>query len=213
ADAMGIGRARSRGWWTVVCLLAPVVGLAGILAACAFGSSNAEKPAPSTNPAAVAQSPTASKIASADAAPPAAQSGGFDGARAFEFLAQQVEFGPRPAGSPALGRTQDYIKAQLASFGCAVDQDNFAAQTPIGSIQMKDIIAKVPGSGREIILLLTHYDTVRVENFVGANDAASPTAVMLEMARLYCGGQPAKKLATASLWIAFLDGEEAQKVI
>src|SRR5208282_4771886 len=65
ADAMGIGRARSRGWWTVVCLLAPVVGLAGILAACAFGSSNAEKPAPSTNPAAVAQSPTASKIASA----------------------------------------------------------------------------------------------------------------------------------------------------
>jgi Zn-dependent M28 family amino/carboxypeptidase len=36
---------------------------------------------------------------------------------------------------------------------------------------------------------------------------------MLEMARLYCGANPAHKLASASLWIAFLDGEEAQSVI
>jgi Zn-dependent M28 family amino/carboxypeptidase len=94
-----------------------------------------------------------------------------------------------------------------------MSEDDFTAQTPIGSIKMKNIVAKVPGSGREIILLLTHYDTVRVDNFVGANDAASSTAVMLEMARLYCGKPAAKKLAAASLWIAFLDGEEAQKVI
>ena len=145
--------------------------------------------------------------------PPAAQTGGFDGARAFDFVARQVGFGPRPSGSPALARTQEFIKGQLTSFGCAVEEEPFTAQTPIGAISMKNIVAKVPGSGREIILLLTHYDTVRVQNFVGANDSASSTAVMLEMARLYCGAHPAKKLRAASLWIAFLDGEEAQEVI
>src|SRR5277367_3753767 len=67
--------------------------------------------------------------AGADAAPPASQTAGFDGARAFEYLKAQVAFGPRPSGSPALARTQEYIKGQLASFGCAVDEDNFTAQT------------------------------------------------------------------------------------
>jgi len=194
-------------------LFASLAGLAGLLASCALGSSNAEKPAPAAIAAAAAQSAPPVATAAADAAPPAAQTGGFDGAQAFEYLARQVAFGPRPAGSPALARTQDYIKGQLASFGCAVDEDNFTAQTPIGPIRMKNILAKVPGSGREIILLLTHYDTVRIANFVGANDAASSTAVMLEMARLYCGPHPAEKLHTANLWIAFLDGEEAQQVV
>src|SRR5208282_2829916 len=171
---------RSRGRGMAVGLFASLAGLAGLLASCALGSSNAEKPAPAAIAAAAAQSAPPVATAAADAAPPAAQTGGFDGAQAFEYLARQVAFGPRPAGSPALARTQDYIKGQLASFGCAVDEDNFTAQTPIGPIRMKNILAKVPGSGREIILLLTHYDTVRIANFVGANDAASSTAVMLE---------------------------------
>jgi Zn-dependent M28 family amino/carboxypeptidase len=70
---------------------------------------------------------------------------------------------------------------------------------------MKNIIAKTPGTGQGIILLLTHYDSLgSVPNFVGAEDSASSTGVMLEMARLLCG----KKQANA-VWIAFLDGEEA----
>ena len=194
-------------------LLAALAGLAGLLAGCALGSSNAEKPAPTAVPGAAAQSSVPARVAAADAAPPASQTGGFDGARAYEYLARQVAFGPRPAGSPALARTQDYIKGQLATFGCKVDEDDFNAQTPIGPIRMKNILAKIPGSGREVILLMTHYDTVRIDNFVGANDAASSTAVMLEMAKLYCGPRPAEKLHTANLWIAFLDGEEAQHVV
>jgi glutaminyl-peptide cyclotransferase len=191
-----------------------IVAICLLLAACASGSTNADKPAPAApaaSPVAAQSAPPA--IAAADAAPPAAQTGGFDGTRAFEFLREQVAFGPRQAGTPALAKTQDYLKVQLASFGCAVDEDNFTGQTPIGALRMKNIVAKIPGGGRDIILLLTHYDTVRVDNFVGANDAASSTAVMLEAARLYCGASPAKKLASANLWIAFLDGEEAQQVI
>ena len=184
-----------------------------LLAGCAPASTNANKPPPAAAPANAVEPAGAPARSAADAAPPAAQTAGFDGSQAFEYLKAQVAFGPRPSGSPALGRTQEYIKSQLASFGCAEQDDDFTGQTPIGPLHMKNIVVKIPGSGRDIILLLTHYDTVRVENFVGANDAASSTAVMLEMARLYCGQNPAHRLHSASLWIAFLDGEEAQQVI
>jgi Peptidase family M28 len=148
-------------------------------------------------------------IAAADAALPAAQTGGFDGAAAYDYAAKLVAFGPRPPASDAIHRTQDYIVGQLKSFGCAVDTDDFHADTPIGSLAMKNIIAKIPGTGQGIILLLTHYDTLRLDNFVGADDGGSSSGLMLEMARLLCAG-PKRKHA---VWIAFLDGEEAQVVV
>jgi Peptidase family M28 len=182
-----------------------------LLTGCAPASTKADKSAPP--PAAATKPAGPPPISPADAAPPAAQTAGFNGVQAFDYLARQVAFGPRPSGSPALARTQDYIHSQLRSFGCRVDDDDFTGQTPIGAIHMKNIVVKIPGSGPDIILLLTHYDTVRINNFVGANDSASSTAVMLEMARLYCGPHPIHRLRSTSLWIAFLDGEEAQEVI
>ncbi len=184
-----------------------------ILVASAGCSSSAESPA---KPADAASRPAPVPLAAplpADAAPPASETGGFDGARAFDHVAKLVAFGPRPAGSAALGRAQEYIKGQLRGFGCGVDEDSFTAQTPVGPIAMKNIVAKVPGQAKEIILLLTHYDTLHLDNFVGANDAGSSSGVMLEMARLYCGTRPEKRLAGASLWIALVDGEEAQVVV
>lgn len=148
-------------------------------------------------------------IAAADAALPAAQTGGFDGAAAYDYTAKLVAFGPRPPASDAIRHTQDYIVGQLKGFGCAVDTDDFHADTPIGSLAMKNIIAKVPGTGQGIILLLTHYDTLRLDNFVGADDGGSSSGLMLEMARLLCAG-PKRKYA---VWIAFVDGEEAQVVV
>jgi glutaminyl-peptide cyclotransferase len=142
----------------------------------------------------------------ANAAPPASQTGGFDGARAYGYVAKLVSFGPHPPASAAIQNVQKYIRSQLEGFGCSVDEDDFHAQTPIGTLAMKNIVAKVPGAGRGIILLLTHYDTKRVANFVGAEDGGSSTGLMLEMARLVCKD---KKQPNA-VWIAFLDGEEAQ---
>jgi len=74
---------------------------------------------------------------------------------------------------------------------------------------MKNIIAKVPGSGQGTILLLTHYDTLRLSNFVGAVDGGSSSGLMLELAHDYCG-KPKKE--PNAIWMAFLDGEEAQVV-
>ncbi len=149
---------------------------------------------------------SASAIAPADVAPPPSKTGGFDGAAAYDFTAKLVSFGPRPPASEAIERTQDYIDSQLQSFGCRVDRDAFNAQTPIGTLAMKNIVAKIAGTGQGIILLMTHYDTKRIENFVGAEDSGSSTGLMLEMARLLCARPPQPN----SVWIAFLDGEETQ---
>jgi len=144
-------------------------------------------------------------VPAAEAAPPASQTGGFDGAKAYDQVAKLVAFGPRPSASDAIRGTQDYIRAQLRGFGCAVDEDAFHAQTPVGVLPMTNIVAKVPGTGQGIILLLTHYDTKRLDNFVGAEDGGSSTGLMLEMARHLCAGPKQPN----AVWFAFLDGEEA----
>jgi Zn-dependent M28 family amino/carboxypeptidase len=143
------------------------------------------------------------QISEEDSLPPEMTSG-FDGKRAFAQAAKLVGFGPRPSGSRALMEAQQYITTQLSSYGCTVATDVFDAQTPVGRITMKNIVVKIPGDKPGIILLGTHYDTKRIENFVGADDGGSSTAVMLELARLLCG-----KAAHYSVWIAFFDGEEA----
>jgi len=155
--------------------------------------------------AAVAAPPAQAPIAPGDVALPASQTGGFDGAKAYEFTAKVVAFGPRPPASEGIRRAQEYIRTQLKSFGCEIDEDDFHASTPIGELPMKNIVAKAPGEEKGIILLLTHYDTLRMDRFVGAVDGGSSTGFMLEMARLMCG---AKKQPNA-VWIAFVDGEEA----
>ena len=165
-----------------------------------------------TKPAAAATLPFMSTVASAppqnssDALPPET-TGGFDGKRAYSLVAKQVSFGPRPSGSAALAKLQDFLLSELKSYGCAVETDNFTADTPVGRLPMKNILVKIPGEKPGVILLGTHYDTLlTVPNFVGADDAGSSTALMLELARLL-----RLKHGKYAVWIAFFDGEEAMK--
>lgn len=172
-------------------------------ALCAMGcNSNASKKVAAASPS--AQTAVTPAVDSRDKAPPPRDTGGFDGQRAYDYTAKLVSFGPRPSGSAAIKRTQDYIYSVLQADGCQVDEDIFHAQTPIGVIAMKNIIAKAPGAGAGVILLMTHYDTKRIPDFVGADDGGSSTGLMLEMARHVCG-----RRQPLAVWIAFLDGEEA----
>jgi glutaminyl-peptide cyclotransferase len=148
--------------------------------------------------------PPPPQIDTSDQAPPPDKTAGFDGNRAYAQVAKQVSFGPRPSGSPAIAKLQDYLLAELNSYGCATDVDSFTSDTPAGRIAMKNILVKIPGSQPGIILLGTHYDTKRLPNFVGADDAGSSTAVMLELARVLCSQH-----GRYAVWIAFFDGEEA----
>jgi glutaminyl-peptide cyclotransferase len=139
--------------------------------------------------------------------PPSSATGGFDGAQAYEHVRQLVEIGPRPPGSDGIHHAQAYIVGQLKSFGCQVEEHDFHGSTPLGDIAMKNIIAKIPGTGSDIVLYTTHYDTVRLPNFVGADDGGSGTGTMLELARVLCARNEKRAL---SVWIVFFDGEEAQ---
>src|SRR6266849_7267834 len=181
---------------TVLCILP--AGLTGCKASGNESSRAASQPFMS----AVASAPPQT----ADEAPPPEKTGGFDGKRAFAHVAKQVSFGPRPSGSQALAHLQDYLQSELRSYGCNVEADDFGADTPVGRLSMKNILVKIPGEKPGLILLGTHYDTLLMDNFVGADDAGSSTAVMLELARLLC---PQK--GKYAVWIAFFDGEEAMK--
>jgi glutaminyl-peptide cyclotransferase len=183
-----------------------VVALAiSFVCACNHDTPRASETVNASFPSAPA-TPAHIAIAPADEAPPASQTGGFDGAKAYDQVAKLVSFGPHPPATDAIHAVQKYIRGQLQSFRCAVDEDDFNAQTDMGNMAMKNIVAKIPGTGQGIILLLTHYDTKRVDNFVGAEDAGSSSGLMLEMARVLCS---AAKRPNA-VWIAFLDGEETQ---
>ncbi|HEX9367610.1 MAG TPA: M28 family peptidase [Vicinamibacterales bacterium] len=132
----------------------------------------------------------------------------FDSNRAYEDLRQQVAFGPRPAGSAALGQTRDYIKKQLLAAGLKPEEQPFDAQTPIGPIHMVNIRAALPGrtQGRGRIVVGGHYDTKLSRDFpfVGASDGASSGAFLLELARALKG-----RANPLPIELLFLDGEEA----
>ena len=179
----------------LVCAALLIVALAGC-------KSNESSPAAGA-PFVSAGSKPAAQMPDADTPAPEKTSG-FDGNRAFADVAKQVNFGPRPSGSQAIAQVQDYILAELSSAGCTADFDAFNGQTPAGEIAMKNILVKIPGERPGIILLATHYDTKRLDNFVGADDAGSSTAVMLELARSLCAQH-----GRYQVWIAFFDGEEA----
>ena len=132
----------------------------------------------------------------------------FDGARAFADLKQIVAIGPRPAGSPALERTRDYIRKELKAAGLTVEDQAFEASTPLGRVRMVNLRATLPGAtqGRGRIVVGGHYDTKLFKEFrfVGASDAGSSAAFLIEFARALKG-----RANPLPIELLFLDGEEA----
>ena len=130
----------------------------------------------------------------------------FDSNRAWEHLRHQVSLGPRPAGSAALNTTRRYIIEQLEKAGIQTRQQIFIARTPLGEMSMGNIIATIPGRRPQRIILGSHFDTKRASDFrfVGANDGASSTAVLLELGRVLKA-----RTHEFTIELLFLDGEEA----
>jgi glutaminyl-peptide cyclotransferase len=136
---------------------------------------------------------------------PAAISNGFDAVHAFSDLKHLGGFGPRPAGSRNLERARKWIVDQLTEAGANVQEDTFAAATPLGSVRMTNIIAKIPGAMPSIVIVGGHHETKRMSTqFVGANDGGSSAAFLLEMARVL-----ACRTNKLTYWLVFFDGEEA----
>jgi hypothetical protein len=129
---------------------------------------------------------------------PAAKADRFDGDRAFADVRSQVARGPRPAGSPASRGLAAWLRAQLPG-------GRFES-APGG---LRNVVGTLPGT-KPAIVVGAHYDTKLVDGaprFVGANDGAAGTAVVLELARaLRRTGRPA---GAPELRFVLFDGEES----
>ncbi len=145
-------------------------------------------------------------LSRAYAAARTARAPAFDAGRAFEDIRQLVAIGPRPAGSPGAAQARAYISKQLEATGLKTSEQTFTVTTPLGARQMANVIAAIPGSSRQRIVIGGHYDTklYRQFRFVGANDGGSSTAMLLELARVL-----AKRKGPFTIELVFFDGEEA----
>jgi glutaminyl-peptide cyclotransferase len=117
----------------------------------------------------------------------------FDSAAAWKLLREQVEMGPRPAGSPTSRRLARRLRALLP-------HGRFEA-VPGG---LRNVVGTIHGREPGYVVLAAHYDTKDIAGFVGANDGASGTAVVTELARTI-------KSPRHTLKVILLDGEESPR--
>jgi glutaminyl-peptide cyclotransferase len=135
--------------------------VAAALLAAALGASAAcgsAEPDSATPPAAEAQAPAER----------------FDAERAFRLIERQVAYGQRPAGSPQLRRLAITLRGKLP-------QGRFEAIP--GEPRLRNVIGTLPGE-QPAIVIGAHYDTlVKPRGFVGANNGAAGTAIVVQLAR------------------------------
>ncbi len=109
--------------------------------------------------------------------------------RHVNVLAQEI--GERHEGSyPALLRAAAYVQRALAGAGYTVDTLAF----DVGGRRYVNLRVTIPGTRRadEQVIIGAHYDTA--EGTPGADDNASGTAALIELARRFAGARPARTL-------------------
>ena len=105
---------------------------------------------------------------------PAARAGHFDAASAYRLAALQVRYGQRPAGSPQLRRMADALRPKLPG-------GHF--ESIPGEPRLRNVVGVLKGR-RPAIVVGAHYDTlVKPDGFVGANNGAAGTAIVIQLAR------------------------------
>src|SRR5918999_485057 len=118
----------------------------------------------------------------------------FNERAAFAFLKRQVALGPRPAGSAPSRKLAAILRASVP---------NGRYQAVPGGL--RNVIATVRGRDpSRVVVVGAHYDTYDLRGFVGANDSASGTAVVRQLARTI---KP--RTVGPTLVFIFFDGEEA----
>lgn len=121
----------------------------------------------------------------------------FDASRAWRLAELQVAAGQRPAGSPQLQRLARRLRPLLP-------RGRF--ESVPGEPGLRNLVGTLPGS-RPGIVLGAHYDTlVKPRGFVGANNGAAGTAVVIEAARALAAA-PAGPEVREVRFVLF-DGEE-----
>jgi Zn-dependent M28 family amino/carboxypeptidase len=131
----------------------------------------------------------------------------FNSQQAYAYTAQIAAFGERWPGSPGHRKTEDLIHQVLQKDGARAEADDFTAATPRGPIAVHNIIGKFNVTAdpkQPIFILAGHYDTLFQRGFIGANDGASSTAILLAFADALAGQK-----TKMQIWLVWTDLEEA----
>ncbi|HEU4944399.1 MAG TPA: M28 family metallopeptidase [Solirubrobacterales bacterium] len=98
----------------------------------------------------------------------------FDAKAAYALVEEQVGYGQRPAGSPQLRRLAVELRRSMP---------NAQFEAIPGEPRLRNVVGTLPGREPGIVVG-AHYDTlVKPRGFVGANNGAAGTAVVIEAAQ------------------------------
>lgn len=132
--------------------------------------------------------------ASAAEGVPPAKVDRFDAKAAYELVREQVELGPRPAGSQPSRVLAERLRRMLP---------NGRFQSVGGGL--RNVVGRVPGRNpKRVVIVGAHYDTKEIPGFLGAVDGGSGTAVVAQLAKTI---KP-RQLRPTVVFLMF-DGEEA----
>ena len=124
-----------------------------------------------------------------------------------QFLAAAPKrFNGSPGHLAAENFIKDHFKPEAGKGN--FDTDQFTANTPAGLQTMRNFIVRYPGKKDGVIVLASHYETnypLRNIAFVGANDGACTTALLIALGQYFRTHPP----QGYSVWLVFDDGEEA----
>lgn len=131
-----------------------------------------------------------------------------DGARALDEVARLVALGLRDSGTPGAARAAEHLRDRLRAAGVAAEIETFEDETPSGPVVFRNVVGRLPGRGRGLVILGSHYDTKSgmPEGFEGANDSGSSSGLLIELARVLKAGP----VVGPEIWFVFFDGEECR---
>ena len=117
----------------------------------------------------------------------------FSADSAYEYIVEQVDFGPRVPGTKAHAKAAIYFEKQFQKWNWQTEVQNGKSTTFNGKkIAIKNVIARSDTNNKNRILLMAHWDsrpfadrdeTRKTEAIDGANDGASGVGVLMEIAR------------------------------
>ena len=139
----------------------------------------------------------------------------FDGNNAYNLVKVQCDFGPRVPGTPAHSKCAEWLEQQLRDYCDSTIVQEAQVTTFDGkTLNIKNLIGSINPDADNRILLLAHWDcrpwadndpdpAKHKEPVMGANDAASGVAVLLELARVMKDKKP-----TVGVDILLTDAED-----
>jgi hypothetical protein len=129
----------------------------------------------------------------------------FDGPATRQLATElSSRFPDRVPGGPGSLSAEQWFRAQLAPYGLPVSSDTWNAQVPgLGRVRLRNLWAVAQGQSSDAIVVMAHRDDTGTGP--GANDDASGTAALVELARGYAqAGTPAGQRVRSAHTIVFL---------